>query len=433
MARIFISYRRGESSPYARMVFDSLSRRFGEANVFYDHKAIEPGLDFRTVIREELHACDALIALIGQQWLVMKNPDGARRIDDPADIVHQEIATALGRDIRVIPVLVQDVGMPKEEELPRPLAALSYRNALELTDAKWEYDQQRLIEILQKVFDRGQPKPPEPPPPHNTPSVEVLLKKALLCKTEADELFAEDDTEARVAKLQQAYGHLRQANEIDPTDTQVLLEMARLLMELTPDDSTDEAKLLRRVKKLLANPAGATERFHLAQATFLLATASKPIDTDAIEEARDLFDDLGKRDWVRQCDAALKSITPPDPSPQPKPPPLPLPPQPPPGPVPPTVPDFFGRWNIEIMAVIKNSMVLDLFSNGTCQGTQQLPLLGAIPFQGNWAYDPYSRTLQLQCMMQFQPFALGIIIQAPHGTGYQGVGTDGCVYLFNRV
>src|SRR5688572_25632277 len=112
MARIFISYRRGESSPYARMLFDSLSQVFGEENVFYDHKAIEPGLDFREVIRNELKSCDALIALIGQQWLVMKSPAGVRRIDEPDDIVHQEIATALTRTIRLIPVLVQGVAMP---------------------------------------------------------------------------------------------------------------------------------------------------------------------------------------------------------------------------------------------------------------------------------------------------------------------------------
>ena len=78
-------------------------------------------------------------------------------------------------------------------------------------------------------------------------------------------------------------------------------------------------------------------------------------------------------------------------------------------------------------------MVVDLYPNGTCQGAQQVPFVGSVPFQGNWAYDPYSRMLHLQCMAQFQPFVLGIAIQAPHGTGYQGVGTDGFMYYFNRA
>ena len=152
MAQIFISYRREEGSPYARMVFDSLSRHFGPADVFYDHKAIEPGLDFLEVIQQELNACNVLIALIGDDWLTYTNAGGARRIDEPDDIVHQEIATALQRNIRLIPVLVRGTTMPKADQLPKPLAKLANRNAIELTEAKWEYDQQRLIEILQKVL-----------------------------------------------------------------------------------------------------------------------------------------------------------------------------------------------------------------------------------------------------------------------------------------
>lgn len=429
MAQIFISYRREEGSPYARMLFDSLSRHFGAENVFYDHKAIEPGLDFQEVIQEELKACDVLIALIGDDWLTYTSADGVRRIDQSEDLVHQEIAAALRRKIRLIPVLLRGAGMPKAEQLPEALAKLANRNAIELTEAKWEYDQQRLIEILQKVLGGAPPKR-EAAGPFSTgtgggaPAVEVLLKKALLCKAEADDMFADSEAPARKKMLQQAYVHLQQANELDPTNTAVLLEMARLLVELTPDDPTDEAKLLRRVKKFLGNPAGETERFHLAQATFLLATSSEPNDREAIEDARDMFKKLGKPEWVRQCNDALKTLPrePEPPSVQPN------------QPAPLSAVSFAGRWHVDIAAMVASTMLLELFPNGACQGSQQIPLMGSVVFQeGRWGFDAFNRVLHIQGMIQFVPFNLAIVIQGTEGTGYSGIDQQGIAYRFKRM
>jgi hypothetical protein len=61
-----------------------------------------------------------------------------------------EITAALNRNIRVIPVLVQGAAMPSRQDLPEALAKLTRRNALELSDARWEFDVDRLSEILQR-------------------------------------------------------------------------------------------------------------------------------------------------------------------------------------------------------------------------------------------------------------------------------------------
>ena len=424
MAQIFISYRREEGSPYARMVFDSLSRHFGPADVFYDHKAIEPGLDFLEVIQQELNACNVLIALIGDDWLTYTNAGGTRRIDAPDDIVHQEIATALQRNIRLIPVLVRGTTMPKADQLPKPLAKLANRNAIELTEAKWEYDQQRLIEILQKVLGGNAPPQPIQGTGDGRPRIEVLLKKAMLCRAEADEMFADSEAPARTKMLQQAYAHLQEANKLDPTNTGVLLEMARLLVELTPDDPTDEAKLLRRVKKFLASPADDNESFQLAQATFLLAASSEPADREAIEEARDTFKQLGKSDWVRQCNDALKSLSrEPEAAPAASTQPAQL-----------SAASFVGRWHVDIAAMVASTMLLELYPNGACQGSQQIPWMGTVPFQGgNWMFEPFNRVLQIQGMINFAPFNLAILIQGAEGSGYVGIDNQNIAYHFKRM
>ena len=120
--KIFISYRRADASGFAGRLFDYLSTRFGEENIFMDVEGLDLGVDFHKALDEAVGACDVLLALIGNQWLNIKNENGQRRLDDPKDFVRIEIAAALNRKIRVIPILVQGARMPKKKELPKKLA-----------------------------------------------------------------------------------------------------------------------------------------------------------------------------------------------------------------------------------------------------------------------------------------------------------------------
>ncbi|MEE8159768.1 MAG: BREX system ATP-binding domain-containing protein, partial [Dehalococcoidia bacterium] len=60
-----------------------------------------------------------------------------------------EIATALARDIRVIPVLVQGAQMPRAVDLPVDLRDLVHRNALEVSDSRFRTDIDQLIKALE--------------------------------------------------------------------------------------------------------------------------------------------------------------------------------------------------------------------------------------------------------------------------------------------
>jgi formylglycine-generating enzyme required for sulfatase activity len=152
MSRIFISYRRDDSAGYAIALYKQLSEHFGAEQIFMDIDTIEPGLDFVEVIEQAVGSCDALVALIGKQWLTLTDEAGNRRLDDPYDFVRLEIATALERNVRVIPALVRDAPMPRAEDLPDALKALARRNALELSDQRFDHDVARLIEVLEKVL-----------------------------------------------------------------------------------------------------------------------------------------------------------------------------------------------------------------------------------------------------------------------------------------
>ena len=64
-----------------------------------------------------------------------------------------ELASALLRDIPVVPVLVQGAKMPQADQLPDDLKDLAYRNALELTHVRWKSDVQVLIQALRPHMD----------------------------------------------------------------------------------------------------------------------------------------------------------------------------------------------------------------------------------------------------------------------------------------
>jgi len=100
---IFISYRRDDSEGEAGRLFADLAKQFGESSVFMDVVAIEVGRDFRKAIDESVATCGVLLALIGKNWLNATNEAGERRLDDPSDFVRLETASALKRDIPVVP------------------------------------------------------------------------------------------------------------------------------------------------------------------------------------------------------------------------------------------------------------------------------------------------------------------------------------------
>jgi TIR domain len=154
MRAIFISYRRDDTEGYAGRLFQDLSEAFGAGTVFMDVTAIEPGIDFRKAIERHTASCGVLLALIGPTWLSATGPDGRRRLDNPDDFVRLETASALRRDIPVIPVLVQNALMPHADELPDDLKDLAYRNGVELTHARWDSDVHLLIEALRPHVER---------------------------------------------------------------------------------------------------------------------------------------------------------------------------------------------------------------------------------------------------------------------------------------
>ena len=148
MGGIFISYRRGDAEGQARALSIELANYVGEKSVFMDVDSIALGRDFRQSLHESLESCDVVLALIGLNWLDIKDAAGRRRLDDPDDFVRQEVAVALKRNIPVTPVLLQGAPMPAQERLPDDMKDLAFRNGFELSHMRWHSDVREMAERL---------------------------------------------------------------------------------------------------------------------------------------------------------------------------------------------------------------------------------------------------------------------------------------------
>jgi tetratricopeptide (TPR) repeat protein len=144
--KIFINYRREDSAGTAGRLHDRLAQAFGRKNLFMDVDHVPAGVDFVEYLHTQVAACDVFLAVIGPNWLDAKDDEGRRRFDRPGeDFVTIEIAAALARKIRVIPVLVDGARIPKADKLPRLLKPLVRRNAVEIRNTQFGRDAEALI------------------------------------------------------------------------------------------------------------------------------------------------------------------------------------------------------------------------------------------------------------------------------------------------
>src|ERR1700761_7506732 len=152
MAGIFINYRRDDAPGVAGRLADRLANSFSRRMIFMDVDAMRPGLDFVKQLEEQVSKCDVLLAIIGPNWLKATDEKGQSRLEQARDYVRIEIASALKREIPVIPVLVNGAAMPAENDLPDDLKPLVNRHALELRHTRFDGDSAAIIDGLTRVL-----------------------------------------------------------------------------------------------------------------------------------------------------------------------------------------------------------------------------------------------------------------------------------------
>ena len=159
MSRVFISYRRKDSSTMTGRIYDNLESALGANKVFRDIDDIGPGEDFRAKLAKEIDKSDIVLIIIGHEWVNIRDENGNGRLDNPNDYVRLEVESSLKRtDKIVIPVLVEGTPMPDPTSLPEDMRELCYRNAVSVRqDPDFHRDIQKLIKQIQEITKESTP------------------------------------------------------------------------------------------------------------------------------------------------------------------------------------------------------------------------------------------------------------------------------------
>jgi hypothetical protein len=158
---IFLSYRRGDTQWAARGIYERLVNVFDRKNVFRDLDTIPPGARFRDYIEKKISESHVFILLIGTSWATYADETGRRRLEQPRDPVRLEVETALRLGIPLIPVLIGGAPMPTERDLVPSILDLLEYNAAEVSDSRWEYDVERLLQAINDAIEASS-RTPEP-------------------------------------------------------------------------------------------------------------------------------------------------------------------------------------------------------------------------------------------------------------------------------
>lgn len=159
MANIIISFRKNDTKAVAGRVGDYLGNQFGETQVVVGVASlIQPGDDFIEAIEEGVKRCQALVLLIGANWVGTEG-----WLNNASDHDHIALTAALGANKRVIPILVEGATLPADA-LMGNFASLTRRQPLTLTEDTFRVDMANVANALRKVVTATAAAVPTVPP-----------------------------------------------------------------------------------------------------------------------------------------------------------------------------------------------------------------------------------------------------------------------------
>ncbi len=213
---IFLSYRRKDTASATGRLHDYLEKEFGADMVFKDIHDIGLGKDFRKAIGDTLRDCKVVLVLIGDRYVSLTDAEGNIRIMNPNDYVNIEVSTALAfKDQKlVIPILINGAPMPKRDQIPKSMEAITWQNAIRLTNDYWKTEMERLVKAIREYLHLSEEKVIVAPPP-KTSNRAKLKEQIGAGKTEKvldsllDDLSLEEDIRNQLVMLKSRWSSLK--------------------------------------------------------------------------------------------------------------------------------------------------------------------------------------------------------------------------------
>lgn len=161
MPGVFLSYRRKDSGRWVDRLQERLELQFGDDLVLRDVDDLRIGRGFLAQIRRGIRGADAVLVVIGPDWLSPVDGSDRPRLFQRNDVLRREIEWSLAsRRTSVVPILVGGAPMPAKSALPASIRRLPALQARSLADRSWDADCSALLEGLRGILRRR--RTPEP-------------------------------------------------------------------------------------------------------------------------------------------------------------------------------------------------------------------------------------------------------------------------------
>lgn len=157
--KLFISYRRNDSTHAAARVRMCLEQKFGAEAVFIDRE-IPAGKRWEDYLEEMLQQCDGVVVLVGDEFMRLLTKHLAQG-GDRVDPLVWEIATAIKLKRTIYPVLFGAIDMPDPAQLPESIRGLAGFQAVFAREPAFD----SAVDVLIKsIAANHQWSPPATPP-----------------------------------------------------------------------------------------------------------------------------------------------------------------------------------------------------------------------------------------------------------------------------
>lgn len=147
VTQVFLNYRAADKDFGVHMLDRALSDRFGADAVFLASRSIPLGAEWESQMFDAVRNSDALLAIMGRNWLDAADERGNRLIDRPEDFLRRELELAHELHKKIIPVRL-DTPRLTEQRLPAELAWLAGCQDIEIRFRSANLDVDRLVDKL---------------------------------------------------------------------------------------------------------------------------------------------------------------------------------------------------------------------------------------------------------------------------------------------
>jgi hypothetical protein len=136
MLRLYLLARPDSSLTVTERIADAIRARYRSVDIVWNVPAPSPAA-YAEQVENKMRTCNAVLVVIGREWLNARSPSGLPWQSDPYDPVALAIQAAMRQKKLIVPLLVHGAIMPPDDALAPHLAGFALHQAVTLREDPW--------------------------------------------------------------------------------------------------------------------------------------------------------------------------------------------------------------------------------------------------------------------------------------------------------